>query len=93
MSLTIIYIYIYLHIININLILQEYWSGLPYLLQGIFPDPGIKPAYSAWQADYLPLNHLGSLRKLIVMHVIIVHRNANKFCSVEILLISALRKL
>ena len=22
---------------------QEYWNGLPFFLQGIFPDPGIKP--------------------------------------------------
>ena len=92
MSLSTIYIYIYPHLINTNLISQEYWSGL-FLLQGIFPDPGIKPAYSSWQADYLPLHHLGSLRKLTVMHVIIVHRNANKLCPVEIQLISILGKL
>jgi len=23
---------------------QEYWSGLPFLTPGNFPDPGIKPA-------------------------------------------------
>ena len=22
---------------------QEYWSGLPFPLQGIFPDPGVEP--------------------------------------------------
>ena len=26
---------------------QEYWSGLHFLLQGIFPTPGIKPTYPA----------------------------------------------
>ena len=26
---------------------QEYWSGLPFLLQGILPNPGIKPASPA----------------------------------------------
>ena len=35
---------------------QEYWSGLP------FPSPGIEPVSSAWQADSLPLSHLGSPR-------------------------------
>ena len=34
--------------------------GLHALLQGIFPTPGIKPTSSAWQADSLPLGHLGS---------------------------------
>ena len=28
---------------------------------GDLPDPGIEPASSAWQADSLPLSHLGSL--------------------------------
>ena len=39
---------------------QEYWSGLPFLSPGDLPDPGIKSASPAWQADSLPLNHLGS---------------------------------
>ena len=26
---------------------QEYWNGLPFLLQGNLPDPGIKPVSSA----------------------------------------------
>ena len=34
---------------------QKCWSGLP------FPSPGIKPASPAWQEDFLPLSHLGSL--------------------------------
>ena len=37
---------------------QEYWSGLHFPSPGEFPDPGIKPAYSAWQADSLPLSQL-----------------------------------
>ena len=34
---------------------QEYWSGLPFLLQGIDPgiDPGIEPGSLALQADML----------------------------------------
>ena len=33
---------------------QEYWSGLPFPSPGDLPDPGIKPASSALQADALP---------------------------------------
>ena len=40
---------------------QEYWSGLPFPSPGDLRDPGVKPASPAWQADSLPLSHLGSL--------------------------------
>ena len=39
---------------------QEYWSGLPRPPPEDLPDPDIKPASPAWQADSLPLSHLGS---------------------------------
>ena len=39
---------------------QKYWSGLPFPSPGDLPDPGIEPASPAWQADSLPLSHLGS---------------------------------
>ena len=39
---------------------QEYWSGLPFPSLGELPDPGIEPTPPAWQADSLPLSHLGS---------------------------------
>ena len=42
---------------------QEYWNGLPFPPPGDLPDPGIEPASAvvpAWQADSLPLSHLGS---------------------------------
>ena len=39
---------------------QEYWSGLPFLLQGIFPTQGLNPTLLHWQVDSLPLSHLGS---------------------------------
>ena len=39
---------------------QEYWSGLPFSSPGDLSDSGIKPASPAWQADSLPLSHLGS---------------------------------
>ena len=37
---------------------QKYWSGLPFLLQGIFLTQGSEAPAS--QADSLPLNHQGS---------------------------------
>jgi len=40
---------------------QEYWSGLPFPAPGDLPNPGIKPESPAWQADSLPLSHLGAL--------------------------------
>jgi len=36
---------------------QEYWSGLPFPSPADFPNPGIEPAF---QADSLPVSHLGS---------------------------------
>ena len=42
---------------------QEYWSGLPFLSPGDLPDPGtecMSLVPLAWQADSLPLSHLGS---------------------------------
>ena len=40
---------------------QKYWSGLPFPSPEDLPrDSGIEPAAPAWQADSLPLSHLGS---------------------------------
>ena len=39
---------------------QEYQSGLPVPFPQDLPDPGIKPASPALQADSLPLNYSGS---------------------------------
>ena len=36
-------------------ILQEYWSGLPFLPPGDLPNPGSHPCLLHWQADSLPL--------------------------------------
>ena len=38
---------------------QEYWSGKNALLQGSFPNPGIKPTSPALQMNSLPLAPLG----------------------------------
>ena len=43
---------------------QEYWNGLPFLTPGDLSNLGIEPmslVSPAWQADSLPLSHLGSL--------------------------------
>ena len=42
---------------------QEYWSGLPCPSPDHLPNPGIEPLRHLlrWQADSLPLSHLGSL--------------------------------
>ena len=40
---------------------QGCWSGLPFLSPGDLPNPGIQPRLLHWQADSLPLSHLGSL--------------------------------
>ena len=39
---------------------QEYWRGCHFLLQGIFLTQGWNLSLLHWQADYLPLHHLGS---------------------------------
>ena len=39
---------------------DEYWSVLTFPSPGDIPDPGIKPATPAWQADSLPVSHQGS---------------------------------
>ena len=39
---------------------QEYWSGLPFPSLGDLPDPGIKPASPALQADSLLTGYKGS---------------------------------
>ena len=39
---------------------QEYWSGLHFLLQEIFQTLGSNPCLLRWQADSLPLSHVGS---------------------------------
>ena len=37
--------------------------GFHFLLQGIFPTPGLNLRLLYWQEDSLPLNHLGSQRR------------------------------
>ena len=44
---------------------QEYWSGLPFLSPGDLPDPGIKPGSLALQADSLPSEPPGAIKRMI----------------------------
>ena len=39
---------------------QEYRSGLPFLVQGIFLTQGLNSRFLNWQVDSLPLSHSGS---------------------------------
>ena len=38
---------------------QEYWSGLPFLLSGIFPDPGIGPTSFSLAGGFFTTEPLG----------------------------------
>ena len=42
---------------------QAYWSGLPFPSPGDLPDPGIEPRSPTLQADTLPSEPPGNLRK------------------------------
>ena len=42
---------------------QKYWSGLPFPSPGDLPDPGIEPGPPALQADSLPSQPPGKLKK------------------------------
>ena len=46
--------------LSLGFLMQEYWIGLLFPSPGDLLNPGIKPASPAWQADALPLSHLGS---------------------------------
>ena len=46
---------------------QEYWSGLPFPSLGDLPDPGIKLASPALQANSLPAELPGKPKFLVVV--------------------------
>ena len=59
---------------------HEYWSGWPSSTPGNLPDPGIEPALLHWQADSLPLSHLGSPQfKVLVIKKVLVGMNVSRF--------------
>ena len=57
---------------------QEYGVGCHFLLQGIFPDPGIKPRSPALQVDSLLFEPLGKYGLLLAnwgSHMALVVKN------------------
>ena len=51
---------------------QEYWSGLPFPTQGIFPIQGLNPhllCLLPWQVDSLPLHHLGTTDMCMCVYI------------------------
>ena len=53
---------------------QEYWNGFPFSPPGDLPDPSVELTYFSslqhlkqWQADFLPLSHLGSPVNLLII--------------------------
>ena len=55
--------------LSMGLSMQEYWVGCYALLQGIFLTQGLNLRFLNWQADSLPLSHLGSppIRLLLLL--------------------------
>ena len=61
--------------LSMGLSRQEHWSGLVFPSPGDLPHPGIKPTSPVWQADSLPLSHLGSPFIIYYLHTYIhTHR-------------------
>ena len=55
--------------LSMGFLRQAYWSGLPFPTPGDLPDPETEPAslhLLHWQADSLPLSHLGSLTPVLL---------------------------
>ena len=48
-------------LLSVHGIPQARKLGCHLLVQGIFPPQGLNPGLLHWQADSLPLSHLGSL--------------------------------
>ena len=62
---------------------QEHWSGLPFPPQGDLPNPGIKPASPALQANSLPLHHLRSPYLLVVILYSLFPPGLGKHCCLS----------
>ena len=59
--------------------------GYHFLLQGIFPTQGLNPCLLHWQADSLPLNHLGITDRLqsgfIYALYYLLYLNMGRICN------------
>ena len=58
---------------------QEYWSGLPFLSPGDLPNPGIKPRSLTLQADSLPSEPPGTVKRMI-----------DKYCFLSLVILTTL---
>ena len=67
-----------LQLIKINKKKKEYWSGLPCPPPGDLPNPGIKPKYPIFQADYLPSEPPG---KTIWLNLLFTPSIISDFCD------------
>ena len=47
--------------VKIGLVASLSWSRTPFTCGDMEPMTGIEPAYSAWEADVLPLNYIGAV--------------------------------
>ena len=69
---------------------QEYWNGLPFPSPEDLPNPGSESVFSTWQADFLPLSHLGRpysfllLIYIILSSFIIVQQCNNCYYTVKV---------
>ena len=59
---------------------QEYWNELPFPSLGDLPDPGIKSASPAQQADSLPLSHLRGPILWAPPHLMLTVTTRNRYC-------------
>ena len=57
---------------------QEYWDGLPFPSQGIFPAQGSNPSLLLWQVGSLPLSHQGSSGSNVGAKKNLLHRVVEK---------------
>ena len=67
---------------------QEYWNGLPFPTPGNPPDPGTELrffAYRHWQADFLPLHHLGSPHVYILYITYSIAQTEENFSAMRLL--------
>ena len=71
-------------LLSVGLPRQEYWSGLPFPFPRDLPQPRIEPHLwrpLRWQADSLPLYHLGSQACLWPMEINLTSLIAIKECT------------
>ena len=66
--------------LSMKILGQEYWSWLPFLLQGIFLTQGSKLYLLHWQAGWLPLHYLRNPVRWASLLLIPVYRQTEEIC-------------